>query len=183
MNERGVNQHEKNMRLKYSQPFTLAQDDKMLPSDFSESSCLDTASDQEDQSKQRKKVLTKRRNPKNVSIKDNARDSDDATDESRTDNCEGPPVDTNSTFCVYFRHQVPAFSLDRPEDLWKVSLDDMEVLKHEYICTDQTSNPLLECKPLPPQVYTTDTDSGSDMADLWEDKHGLLFVDREEDIL
>ena len=183
MNDRGVNQHEKNIRLKYFQPFTLAQDDNTLPSYFSESSCLDTASDQEDQSKQRKKILTKRRNPKNVSMKDDGSDSDDAKDDSGNDNCGGPPVDANSTFCVYFRHQVPAFSLDKPEDLWKVSLDDVEVLKHEHICPEQTSNPLLECKALPPQVYTTDTDSGSDMADLWEDKHGLLLVDREEDIL
>ena len=183
MHDRDLNQHEKNVRLKYFQPFTLTQDDNTLPSDFSESSCLDTASDQDDHSKRRKKVLTKRRNLQNISIKDYASDSDDAKDDLGKENCEGPLVDTNSPFCVYYRHQVPAFSLDKPEDLWKVSLDDMEVLKHEHICPEQNFNPLLECKSLPQQVYTTDTDSGSDMADLLEDKHNLLFVDREEDIL
>ena len=180
LNER--DQFVKDIRLKYYQPFTLAQEDDTISSNVSQSNSLDNTLDEEQPTK-RKKVLSKRRNPKNISRKDYASDSDGGKDDSRKDNCEGPPVDTNSEFCVYFRHQVPAFSLDKPEDLLKVSLDDMEVLKHENICPEQTSNPLLECEPRPSQVYTTDTDSGSDIADLWEDKHNLLFVDREEDIL
>ena len=133
----------------------------------------------EEQPRRKKKVLKKHKTKT-----ESTHESDSAT-EAENDNDVVQKPKPVQTYVVYDRNQVKTSAqlkllLGNPADYFKVTLADIDGLK----CSGSLSPPpKLQDRPLSAQGRVTSEESGSDIADLSEDIHKLLFLDREEDLL